>query len=310
MTSLRLLVLLSSVPILGACPVALGPIPGGPDDSEWGSGEGTDDDDSAAAGDDDDSSAAEEPTPEPPPEDAAEVVASSFPETLACGAEGEASVTVRNTGAATWTRADSYKLGALGDGDPLHPGDTRIWLQDDDVVAPGDEHTFVISLLAPEAPATLTSDWQMVHELVQWFGDATSATVEVVCEDDPTEYPLPLPDMSFVVDQMAADHPDLLADSCLDFGGGWAFLDAVVDELRTYDDRWGYNWKRGNIGDPSEDVVDYHYGPGPFEDSPEVYIIDVIVGHCGPSPSPGWMDQTQATLDAGEIGRWTGRGRF
>ena len=64
------------------------------------------------------------------------------------------------------------------------------------------------------------------------------------------------------------------------------------------------------IGDPSRDVVDYHYGPGEPEESPDVYIIDVIVGHCGPNPAPGWLDQTKATLDAGEIGRWTGRGRF
>ena len=28
------------------------------------------------------------------------------------------------------------------------------------------------------------------------------------------------------------------------------------------------------------------------------------------SPQPGWLDQTQATLDAGTIGKWTGRGRF
>ncbi|MCP4867271.1 MAG: hypothetical protein GY898_00955 [Proteobacteria bacterium] len=294
--------------VLSGCPVDLGPVPGGPDDTTWGPGDDddvADDDDSATDGDDDDDSAVEPPLPE----DAAVIVASSFPATLACGEEAAAEVTVRNDGTVPWTRAEGYKLGALGEGDPLHPGDARIWLQDDDAVPPGAEHTFVISLVAPDEPATLLSDWQMVHEFVHWFGEPVEATIEVECEA--VEYPLPLPDMSWVVDDVAAAHPDLLAASCLDDGGGWAFLDAVVDELRTYDERWGYNWKRGVIGDPSEDVVDYHYGPGPtFEDSPDVYIIDVIVGHCGPSPSPGWLDQTQATLDAGEIGRWTGRGRF
>ena len=39
-------------------------------------------------------------------------------------------------------------------------------------------------------------------------------------------------------------------------------------------------------------------------------IIDMIVGHCGDDPQPGWLDQTQATEDAGAIGRWTGNGRF
>jgi hypothetical protein len=116
--------------------------------------------------------------------------------------------------------------------------------------------------------------------------------------------------MSQTVQAVAAAHPERLVASCLKDGGSWAFLDALVDELRLTDKRWGYNWKRGVVGDPSQDVVDYHYGPGEPEESTDVYIIDVIVGHCGPDPQPGWLDQTQATLDASEIGRWTGRGRF
>ena len=87
-------------------------------------------------------------------------------------------------------------------------------------------------------------------------------------------------------------------------------MDAVVDELRKSDERWGYNGKRGDVNDPSQDVVDYHWGQGEREGSTEVYPIDMIVGHCGDDPQPGWLDQTQATLDAGTIGRWTGRGRF
>jgi hypothetical protein len=87
-------------------------------------------------------------------------------------------------------------------------------------------------------------------------------------------------------------------------------MDRVVGRLRQHDTRWGYNWKRGRVGDPSYDVVDYHYSAGPDEGSTDVYIIDVIGGHCGPSPSPSWLDQTDATYQAGTIGRWTGRGRF
>ena len=55
----------------------------------------------------------------------------------------------------------------------------------------------------------------------------------------------------------------------------------------------------------SQDVVDYHWGNGVSEGSTEVYIIDVITGHCGPNPKPGWVDVTKATLDKNEIGRWT-----
>jgi hypothetical protein len=116
--------------------------------------------------------------------------------------------------------------------------------------------------------------------------------------------------MSDVVDELAAEHPDMLENSCLDDGGSWEFMDTLVDRLRETDERWGYNWKRGEVGTPSEDCVDFHYGSGEREGSTDVYIIDVIQGHCGVDPQPHWMDQTEATAEAGTIGMWTGRGRF
>ncbi|MEW6319910.1 MAG: hypothetical protein AB1635_02355 [Acidobacteriota bacterium] len=128
--------------------------------------------------------------------------------------------------------------------------------------------------------------------------------------DPPPGQRLPLPNMSHVVQQVAAQYPAALRNSCQDHGGTWEFMDRLVDTLRTYDTRWGYNWKRGNVGDPSLDVVAYHFGSGPDEGSIDVYIIDVIGGHCGPSPAPSWNDVTEATRLGGSIGRWTGRGRF
>jgi len=121
---------------------------------------------------------------------------------------------------------------------------------------------------------------------------------------------LPLPNMSHIVREVAAAHPDFLRNSCQEHGGTWQFMDALVDRLREFDTRWGYNWKRGNVGDPSLDVVDYHYGAGPDEGSIDVYIIDVIGGHCGDFPNPVWNDVTQITYEGNTIGRWTGRGRF
>ena len=116
----------------------------------------------------------------------------------------------------------------------------------------------------------------------------------------------PLPDGSDVVDQLAEERPDLLAASCVEDGGNNDFLFEVVRRLRARDPRWGLNWKRGNVGDMSQDVVDYFYAPGdPVEGSTDVYIVDMIVGHCGPDPGPGWLDQTEATREAGTIGRWT-----
>ena len=121
----------------------------------------------------------------------------------------------------------------------------------------------------------------------------------------------PLPDYGYnVVRAVAAANPAALQNSCQDSGGSWQFMDQVVDTLRTYDTRWGYNGKRGNVNDPSKDIVDYHYGGGADQGSSDVYIIDIIGGHCGATPSVGWNDVTQITLSSGTIGRWTSRGRF
>ena len=121
---------------------------------------------------------------------------------------------------------------------------------------------------------------------------------------------LGLPDMSATVSRLASERQDAFRNSCQDHGGSWEFLDLVVDDLRRQDTRWGYNWKRGNVGDPSKDVIDYHWGRGDDEGSTEVYIIDIIGGHCGGNPYPIWNDVTDATYNSGTVGRWTGRGRF
>jgi len=128
---------------------------------------------------------------------------------------------------------------------------------------------------------------------------------------DPQSGRLPLPGYgSGVVAAVARANPALLSNSCQDHGGSWAFMDAVVDTLRTYDTRWGYNGKRGDVNNPSHDVVTYHHGPGPDYGSTAVYIIDVIAGHCGATPSATWIDVTDATYNGGTIGRWISRGRF
>jgi hypothetical protein len=110
-----------------------------------------------------------------------------------------------------------------------------------------------------------------------------------------------------VVQAVARANPGALQNSCQEHGGSWQFMDQVVDTLRTYDTRWGYNGKRGDANNPSLDVISYHYGPGPDQNSTEVYIIDIIGGHCGPNPGPTWIDVTGA---GGALGRWISRGRF
>jgi hypothetical protein len=128
---------------------------------------------------------------------------------------------------------------------------------------------------------------------------------------DPVSGRLPLPNMSAVVDAVGRQYPAALRNSCQEHGGTWEFMDAVVDTLRAnYDTRWGYNCKRGNCGDPSLDVITYHYGPGQDEGSKDVYIVDIIGGHCGSSPTTVWNDVTGVTAANGTSGGFTSRGRF
>jgi hypothetical protein len=123
--------------------------------------------------------------------------------------------------------------------------------------------------------------------------------------DPPPGQRLPLPDMTAVVESVARAYPGELRNSCVASGGNRAWLFRLVQALRRYDTRWGLNWKRGRVGDLSDDVVNYNFGPGADEGTTNVYIIDVIGNHCGGNPGPAWIDQTRATANKGEIGRWT-----
>ncbi len=244
--------------------------------------------------------------------DAAEVVTASFPAELTCGDKRSISLTFRNTGTSTWTKTAGFALRTVDDPDSI-AFDTTLPLGDADVIAPGDAVTFEVAIRAPGTAGIRAPGWSMAHETSGLFGDTASASIQIGCNRTPDPAPgaaLPLPDMSDLIGEISDADPTLLAESCQTDGGNWRFMDAVVDGLRKVDTRWGYNWKRGVVGDPSRDVVDYHYGAGDDEDSEQVYIIDILVDHCGTNAAPGWTDVTQATLDGGTIGIWTGRDRF
>jgi hypothetical protein len=118
---------------------------------------------------------------------------------------------------------------------------------------------------------------------------------------------LGLPNRLSVVNAVAARFPNEFRHSCPTEHRGDTnrFLFELVRELRREDNRWGLNWKRGNRGDMSQDVITYNYGSESDEDTTQVYIVDIMFGHCGSNPSPAWIDQTENTRLAGAIGRWT-----
>jgi hypothetical protein len=120
---------------------------------------------------------------------------------------------------------------------------------------------------------------------------------------------LPLPNMAGIVAEVAAQYPGALRNSCLEFGGNWEFMDRLIDRLRQFDTRWGYNCKRGNCPDLSQDVVAYHAGAGDeVNGALETYTVDVIGGHCGPSPAAWWAPHQY--IPGPGAARWHSRFRF
>ena len=120
----------------------------------------------------------------------------------------------------------------------------------------------------------------------------------------PGENRKPRPNESGIVNSVAAAFPAALRNSCQEHGGSWEFMDRVIDALRAKDGRWGYNCKRGNCNDPSLDVASYYYGPlADIQGRFEVYIFDLIAGHCGSTPGTFWGDVTDITNQSGTVGR-------
>ncbi|MPY88109.1 MAG: hypothetical protein GEU99_09315 [Luteitalea sp.] len=137
----------------------------------------------------------------------------------------------------------------------------------------------------------------------------TGAGVQARTPDGQTSDPAARALLAAVGGELAAQQSGLLRDSCQKrSAGGWRFLNTLVDRLRKHDNRWAYNGKRGNPHDPSHDVIAYHYGPGPSENRRDVWLYDVIIGHCGNRPTFAVNEVHSKTTPGLMI--WITRGRF
>ena len=97
---------------------------------------------------------------------------------------------------------------------------------------------------------------------------------------------LPLPAYGEgVTRDVAAAHPELLANSCQETTGemAWRFLDLVISTLRARDQRWGYLCKDASCHAIARDIVAYRAST----DVTGIWIVDVIGNHCpGPTDPP------------------------
>lgn len=103
---------------------------------------------------------------------------------------------------------------------------------------------------------------------------------------------IPLPNRAAVVEEMARLYPNDLRNSCAEAGGNNTWLFRLVQRLRREDTRWGLNWKRARVGDMSQDIITYNYGPEADEGTLWVHAVDVIGGHCGSNPGATWNNVT------------------
>ena len=104
-----------------------------------------------------------------------EVVSNDIPVSMSPGATATVHITFRNRGV-LWNDARSFKLGAAGDSDPF-TATTRYTLGGE--VGPNTTKTFTLTFTAPTTPGTYTTDWRMLREGVNWFGQTLTVNVTV-----------------------------------------------------------------------------------------------------------------------------------
>jgi hypothetical protein len=87
-----------------------------------------------------------------------------------------------------------------------------------------------------------------------------------------------------IVRDTASRYRGDLINSCRETGGNNIFMFRLTAALRAVDTRWGMNDKRGNRGDMSQDISSFNPTDRPDNGESQVYLFDVIGGHCGGNP--------------------------
>src|SRR4051794_29464496 len=102
----------------------------------------------------------------------ASFVRQSVPAKMEVGKVCDVSITMRNTGTKPWTpnAASPFRLGSQAPQDNTTWGLSRCELPRAAPVMPGQEVTFSFQVRAPRSSGPYPFQWQMLQELVQWFG--------------------------------------------------------------------------------------------------------------------------------------------
>ncbi|MCY1020057.1 S8 family serine peptidase [Pyxidicoccus sp. MSG2] len=115
------------------------------------------------------------------PPRAAAFVRQSVPGPMGAGWGYSVSVTMRNTGSATWTAASGFKLGSLNPPDNTTWGLNRVELAPNEAIATGQEKTFTFAITAPTTAGPYNFSWGMLQDGAGFFGTPSpNVSVSVV----------------------------------------------------------------------------------------------------------------------------------
>lgn len=89
---------------------------------------------------------------------------------LNAGETVNVSITMRNSGSTAWTKNGNFKLGSQSPADNNTWGLTRIELDEQDSILPGEEKTFSFEITVPSEDGIYNFQWQMIQEGEEWFG--------------------------------------------------------------------------------------------------------------------------------------------
>ncbi|UHA73762.1 NBR1-Ig-like domain-containing protein [Paenibacillus sp. 481] len=115
---------------------------------------------------------------------AAQIISHTIPDRMVARELYPVSVTVKNTGNLEWTEKQWFRLGAVGDSDPLS-WQGRIVIPNDNKILSGQTYTFHFTMQAPTQKGVYTTDWRMVQDAVTWFGETLTLNVQVLGAEEP-----------------------------------------------------------------------------------------------------------------------------
>lgn len=107
-------------------------------------------------------------------------VSQQVPVTVNPGQQVDVTVTFANSGTSTWTEAAGYRLGAENPRDNGIWGTGRVYLDDQEAIAPGESKSFTFTVTTPAQPGNYDFQWRMLREGVEWFGDFSPNLVVTV----------------------------------------------------------------------------------------------------------------------------------